>query len=98
MESQDGAHTDGHVRISRKIKIDLKSVGQRSHPRPQHRGAAHIPTGDFRPQKTQIIGQQDLFGQPCHKSAAAIADGCDIRLPLMKPILHIPVLHNGTCN
>ena len=94
MKAKHLPQTDRHIRIARKIKIDLKGKRHCSQPRQRH---AHIRAAkpfDLIPEYTDLIRQQHFFCQTEQKPLQAMGDTKSCRLPRVHLFLHILITHN----
>ena len=69
VEAQHAAEADRHVRITGKVEVDLESVSDRAKPGSEHRRRGL--RGSSFPEKTDVVGEQDLFGEPADEAAGA---------------------------
>ena len=71
LKAQHPAQAHGHIGIAGEVKVELKRKGRHAQPGPgggelcRRQGLIGIP------QQSQIVGQQDLFGQAHHKDLHA---------------------------
>jgi hypothetical protein len=84
VEADHATHSDGHVGIGGKVKIDLQHKGKCAHPQGQHRPlsnrvkrfgrADRIRHQKLIGQSTASIGQHRLFRQPHRKAGDTVGD------------------------
>ena len=92
MKSQNCSQSDRHIRISGKIKIDLKSVCHNSYPRHQHTHLIIFQGRYLCPQKSEIVGQKNFFRKSRHKAFRSVADGIQVGTPFLKIFFDLMIL------
>ena len=95
VEAEHPAQTDGHIRIARKVKIDLEGISQQPQPGRQHRHGGGLHTGYALPYPADGIGQQHLFAHTRREAPHPRAEILKALLPLPQLPRHGAHPHNG---
>ena len=91
---EDPPQADGHVGITRKIKIDLQRIAYGAQPRKQHRWLCGCPVA-LR-QGTELVGKQHLFSQTDEKALGAFPAIPYGGFPMVQPFTDIRIADDGS--
>ena len=93
-ETEHATKADGHVRISRKIEIDLNGIADGAKPCHRDRQPVGGHIAHARPKLARGVGQQHLFGKSAHKRAQAACQCRDRMIAARQLLVHVAISHD----
>ena len=97
-KAKDRHQSDRHIRVTGKIKINLKHKCQYSKPCGNSRQLRRIIPGHSLKDHSRLIGKQYFFSKSAHKPHDAVTDTFDITFALPKLHRDIRKTHDRPCD
>ena len=94
-EAKDPAQTNGHIGITREIKVDLECEKDRTQP---GQGHGKLLSLDLCQQCAAAVGQQYFLCKAEHEPAQSVCNVIQRFFSGIQFLLNIPIAHNGTCD
>ena len=98
VEAEHFSETDGHIGVTREIKVDLEGVSQGSQPGSCHRKLGNGKSCRRIPEKADVIRQQDLFSHTGHKAVDAFREVIQIFPAFLHLLRNGLILYDGSCD
>ena len=67
VKAKHPTQADRHIRISRKVKVNLEGKSQQPDPCGQNRKLLELHGGDLTPDRAHSIGDENFFAEACDK-------------------------------
>ena len=95
VKAENTAQSDSHVRVSRKVKVNLKGICGNAKPGTGHRQLALGQSREVFPKLAGGVGEKHLFAEPHGKGPYAGGYQCQRMRPLGQLLVDVAVAHDG---
>lgn len=98
MKAEHMPHSDCHITVRAKIKIELQCKAERAKPRRRDTCVSSAQDADFLPQGAGLVGDEHFLKQAHHKAQHSLLKSHQCEPPVMELFLNVRKAHDRTCH